>query len=328
MWKSFLPGPMGIIPYFVCTLFFAAGLYLTIDAVQVEHDIGSWTTATATVTGKPVVIGSSSGRNSPVRYQIFIPYQFTVGDQMYAGMRFQPFPESLSESERNALFKTYPKGNVTDIHYDPANPHRSVINPTAKLGVRKVVGIVIVLLILLAYVAITGLKIRSHLRRPEAPSKGGLITALVSIAFILCFTSFCVFIVHTARNIPKVMVKNGVPRPITGYAIRTKGVRLSAGEHLNFDITVRYCDASSQIFVLVYAKNPTDQPYTYSVDLELQGKKGTILGNGKTMLMDEIGTVPPASRGSGTVIAFPMKENNLKEISTVTFTCNEEPVNN
>lgn len=91
----------------------------------------TWQTAAGTVLDTRLASGSGSGRNSGPQYSAHVAYMYNVGGRSFVGDRlsFGRLTRGSGYGDSQALLKRYRRGIVVSVHYDPARPERSVLEP-------------------------------------------------------------------------------------------------------------------------------------------------------------------------------------------------------
>jgi len=77
-------------------------------------------------------------------YTVDIAYEYSVGERTYLGSRISAFAASSSnKTVWERLADRYPVGSTVEVHYDPAQPECSVLDPTSPyLHPLMIIGII------------------------------------------------------------------------------------------------------------------------------------------------------------------------------------------
>jgi hypothetical protein len=99
-----------------------------------------WPTATATIVSS-VIIGRRSNKGGAM-FEPSVTYRYEVGGKTYSGSRISwgGAVSSSSQSWADKVVSQFPEGARVPVHYDPADPAQSVLDPGARAGL-LIVGI-------------------------------------------------------------------------------------------------------------------------------------------------------------------------------------------
>lgn len=79
-------------------------------------------------------------------YTTDIAYEYSVGEKTYLGSRISAFEgASTNKTTWDRLADRYPAGSTVEVHYDPAHPERSVLDPSSEyLNPLMIIGIILI----------------------------------------------------------------------------------------------------------------------------------------------------------------------------------------
>ena len=91
----------------------------------------SWQTAAGTVLDTRLATSSGTGRNRGSDYSAHISYAYNVGGRSFVGdqLSFGRLTRGSGYGDAQRFLKRYRRGTVVAVHYDPARPERSVLQP-------------------------------------------------------------------------------------------------------------------------------------------------------------------------------------------------------
>lgn len=91
------------------------------------HSTRAWPSVPGTVLASYVRVNRGRGIN----YTPMVQYAYSVQGKQYTGFRISSVEYGEPESDAEAVITKYPVGKPTLVHYDPANPLTSVLQPGA-----------------------------------------------------------------------------------------------------------------------------------------------------------------------------------------------------
>lgn len=91
----------------------------------------SWQTAAGTVLDARLATSSGTGRNSGTHYSPHISYTYNVGGRSFVGdqLSFGRLTRGSGYGDAQQVLKRYRRGTIVAVHFDPARPERSVLQP-------------------------------------------------------------------------------------------------------------------------------------------------------------------------------------------------------
>lgn len=91
----------------------------------------SWQTAAGTVLDARLATSSGTGRNSGTHYSPHISYTYNVGGRSFVGdqLSFGRLTRGSGYGDAQQVLKGYRRGTIVAVHFDPARPERSVLQP-------------------------------------------------------------------------------------------------------------------------------------------------------------------------------------------------------
>jgi hypothetical protein len=156
--------------------------------------------------GKVIASGIQSNKKKPgdagynfsdteVSNEPLVEYEYAVGDRKYRGRRIT-IGEKTAGFEREGILARYPVGTAVTVYYDPANPHKAVLERDLPTGMLFAgVGCLLLFFIggplLATFLYFNGVAwLQSHLANPErapfvaAAAGFGLLVLIFAIAFM------------------------------------------------------------------------------------------------------------------------------------------------
>ena len=91
----------------------------------------SWQTAAGTVLDTRLATSSGTSRNSGPQYSPHVSYMYNVGGRSFVGdqVSFGRLTRGSGYGDAQRFLKRYRRGTIVAVHYDPARPERSVLQP-------------------------------------------------------------------------------------------------------------------------------------------------------------------------------------------------------
>ena len=91
----------------------------------------SWQTATGTVLETRLATSSGTGRNSGRHYSPHVSYMYNAGGRSFVGdqLSFGRLTRGSGYGDAQQFLERYRRGTIVAVHYDPARPERSVLQP-------------------------------------------------------------------------------------------------------------------------------------------------------------------------------------------------------
>lgn len=97
-----------------------------------KYRLGQASTSWPTVDGQIASAKLDSTRSDgKTKYQPAVSYNYTVDGTSYAGTRISAISSYSSRTKADAVLARYRTGTRVTVHYDPANPRSSVLEPGA-----------------------------------------------------------------------------------------------------------------------------------------------------------------------------------------------------
>ena len=95
--------------------------------LRLGREGATWPTVEGTIVGSRLETTRSS---DTTKYQPAIRYRYTVDGESHEGHGVSLVTSSTSRAKAETLLARYPMGSTVQVHVDPDNPGRSVIDPS------------------------------------------------------------------------------------------------------------------------------------------------------------------------------------------------------
>ena len=124
-----------------------AGIYTYLKGLRIA---ASWPTTTGRVTHSEMVVS----RGSRIGYNGYVVFEYSVGAQVYTASTVSTSEllkiSGQSEKEAQHRMDNYPIGAMVQVHYDPADPTRAVLEMVGDWSL-AIIGLIFIVFALAYY---------------------------------------------------------------------------------------------------------------------------------------------------------------------------------